>query len=132
MLVMKDFHERCFLDKESSASYIALIPKKEEGVVQLSNYRPISLVGSTNKIISKCLALRLKEMVPTIVSREQGAYLKGRIMADGVLYANKCIDARIKEGKPGVLCKLDLEKAYDHVNWEFLQYVIRRCGFGVR
>lgn len=53
-------------------------------------------------------------------------------MVDGVLYANECIDARIKEWKPGVICKLDLEKAYDHVNWGFLMYVLRRSGFGVR
>lgn len=51
-------------------------------------------------------------------------------MSDGVLCANECIDARIRERKPGVLCKLDLEKAYDHVNWDFLMYVLRRCDFG--
>lgn len=52
-------------------------------------------------------------------------------MVDGVLCANECIDARIMEGRPGVVMKLDLEKAYDHVDWEFLLYVLLRCGFGV-
>lgn len=115
MLVVNDFFERGFLDMGSDASYIALIPKKE-GAVCLSDFRPVSLVGSTYKIISKCLALRLKEVLPGIVPREQGAFLQGRTMMDGVLCANECINARIREGKPGVLCKLDLEKAYDHVN----------------
>lgn len=131
MLMMHDFFERCFLDKGSDATYIALIPKKE-GAVCISNFRPISLVGSTYKIISKCLALRLKKVLPRIVSRKQGAFLKGRPMVDGVLCASECIDARNREGKPGVFYKLDLEKAYDHVNWDFLLYVLRRHGFGIR
>lgn len=75
---------------------------------------------------------RLKEVLPKIVSKEQGAFLQGRTMVDGFLYANECIDDRIRQGRPGVMCKLDLEKAYNHVNWEFLMYVLRRCGFGVK
>lgn len=53
-------------------------------------------------------------------------------MADGVLCMNECIGVCIREGKPWVLCKLDPEKAYDHGNWEFLLYVMKRCGFEVR
>lgn len=88
-------------------------------------------MGSTYKIISKCMALRLIEVLLGLVPKEQCAFLKGRNM-DGVLCAKEIIDARIREGRLGVVVKLDLEKAYDHVNWEFLLYVLRKCGFGVR
>ena len=48
---------------------------------------------------------------------------------DSVLIAFECIDSRLKLGIPGVLCKLDVEKAYDHVSWDFLMYMLQRCDF---
>jgi hypothetical protein len=55
--------------------------------------------------------------------------VKGQQILDSMLIANECLDSRLKEGTPGVLCELDLEKAYDYVNWGFLIYLLRRCGF---
>lgn len=132
MLVMQDFCDRGFLDAGSDATYITLIPKKKKGAEKIADFHPTILVGSTYKIISKCLALYLIKVLLGLVPKEQGAFFKGRNMVDEVLCANEVIDARIKEGRSGVAVKLDLKKAYDLVNWEFLLYVLRRCGFGVR
>ena len=51
--------------------------------------------------------------------------MKGQQILDFVLIASECIDSRLKTGIPRVLCKLDVEKAYNHVNWGFLMYMFK-------
>ena len=67
-----------------------------------------------------------------MVSEPQNAFVKEQQILDLVLVANECLDSHLKSGLPRVLCKLDLEKAYHHVHWNFLLYMLRRCGFGSR
>ncbi|XP_019229951.1 PREDICTED: uncharacterized protein LOC109210922 [Nicotiana attenuata] len=62
----------------------------------------------------------------------QNAFVEGRQIPDAALVANELVDSRRKNREPGLLCKLDLEKAFVHVNREFLDFIMMRMGFGVR
>uniref|UniRef100_A0A2N9EHP5 Reverse transcriptase domain-containing protein n=1 Tax=Fagus sylvatica TaxID=28930 RepID=A0A2N9EHP5_FAGSY len=128
LAVCNEFHEHCQFERSLNATFVSLIPKKH-GADQIKDFRPISLVGGMYKIIAKLLANRLGVVLGKIVSPSKNAFVKGRQILDSVLIANECLDCRLKSNTPGVICKLDLEKAYDHVNWDFLSYLLRRCGF---
>ena len=73
-------------------------------------------MGGIYKILSKVLANRLKRAISGIISKTQNAFVLDRQILDSVLIANECLDSRIKVRVPSVLCKFDVEKAFDHVN----------------
>ena len=65
-----------------------------------------------------------------MVSKAQGAFVEDRQILDAVLIANEVIDSTLKNNESGILCKLDIEKAYDKVDWNFILTIMKKMGFG--
>ena len=86
------------------------------GADDLKDYRPISLVGSLYKLLAKVLADRLKKVMSKLVNTAQNAFVKRRQIQDTFLITNEAIGSILKKKDLGVLCNIDIEKAYDQVN----------------
>ncbi|KAJ9708014.1 hypothetical protein PVL29_000195 [Vitis rotundifolia] len=129
--LFREFYLHGKFQRSLNSTFLLLIPKKE-GAEDLKDFRPISLVGSAYKLLAKVLSNRLKSVMGEVISDSQHAFVQGRQILDAVLIANEALDSRLKVNKPGLLLKMDIEKAFDHVNWDFLMEVMSKMGFGPR
>ena len=131
MDLFKEFFDKKSFAKSLNTTFLVLIPKKG-GAKDLGNFRSISLLGGLYKLLAKVLANRLKKVLDNVVSADQNAFVRGRQILDASLIANEVIDYWDKTKEQGVICKLDIEKAYDSMNWNFLMKVLHKMGFGSR
>ena len=91
---------------------------------------PINLIGSITKVISKTLARRLKPVMNKIISKEQTAFISGRDILDGPLMLNEVISWAKRSKHKTMIFKADFEKAFDSLNWKYLDSIMEQMSFG--
>jgi len=117
------------LPKSITHTNLVLIPNKDF-VQSYTDMRPISLSNFLNKVISRIVHDRLESVLPSTISKNQSGFLKGRNISENVLLAQEIVSDIRTRGKPAnVVIKLDMTKAYDRVNWQFLIKVLEKMGF---
>jgi hypothetical protein len=112
---------------------ITLIPKVRNPQA-VSQYRPISLCPVLYKIAAKAITNRLRGCLDEIISEEQSAFVPGRLITDNVLVAYESVHSmrRRKKGKNfSCAVKLDMMKAYDRVEWHYLEAIMQKLGFSI-
>jgi hypothetical protein len=127
---VQSFFRGGFMLKEFNHTNIALIPKVDNPT-QVNQFRPISLTNFNYKIISKILSMRFKPLLHKIISPTQSAFLKGRSIHDNTVLAHEIFHSmKHKQGNGGLMAlKLDMEKAFDSMEWEFILKILRLLGF---
>ncbi|WOH08313.1 hypothetical protein DCAR_0727751 [Daucus carota subsp. sativus] len=111
-----------------NSSFIALIPKLD-APKRPKDYRPISLINAGMKLITKILATRLKMVLNKLISEVQSGFMQGRQISDGILLVSEIIGSMKKKKCQGIILKLDFEKAFDSVNWDFLLHLLHKFNF---
>ena len=114
---------------------ILYLSKKKKESRSVSDYRPISLGNVVSRIVSKVLANRLKLILPNVISNSQSAFVPNRLITDNTTVAFKVLHKmrNKRTGKKGQMAiKLDISKAYDRVEWAFLQQIMLKLGINGR
>ncbi|GJS62972.1 RNA-directed DNA polymerase, eukaryota [Tanacetum coccineum] len=127
-LAVKWFFDHNMFAKGCNSSFITLIPKINDPKF-VNEYRPICLIGSLYKVVTKILAIRLGSVIDNLISEVQSAFLPKRQILDGPFVINEVLSWCKHKRRQAMIFKVDFAKAYDSVRWDFLDDVLLSFGF---
>ncbi|CAI5948972.1 unnamed protein product [Closterium sp. NIES-65] len=124
----KRFEETAVLPPAALEAVTVLLHKKG-AKDQVQNYRPITLLNSTYKLVARVLANRMRKVLHKVISEEQYGFLPGRRLADGVSLIADIVDAAKCKNADWYLLLVDFQKAFDSVSREYLFGTMERMVF---
>jgi Reverse transcriptase (RNA-dependent DNA polymerase) len=122
--IIKAFENHSLELSKINHTIITLIPKTSDANT-IQQYRPISLINCSCKVISKLLANRLTPIMDQLIDHSQTTFIKGRSIFDNIISAQEILFQVRKNKTKGILFKIDFEKAFDKVNWDYLNETLR-------
>lgn len=113
-----------------NATLISFISKTDVPEL-VSQFRPIALCNVLMKVITNVIANRLKPLMSKLIGNTHSSFILGKQAADNIIIAQEVIHSMVKmKGKQGLIAiKIDLENAYDRIEWDFLEEVLQKVGF---
>lgn len=129
--IIQSFYDHTLNLEEVNQANLIMIPKKEKSE-SVGDYRPISVMNVIPKLISKILANRLRRVLPELISSSQTAFIQGRQITENFNATREMLQHIASTGKSACFIKIDFSKAFDSVNWSYLQVVMATRGFPVR
>nr|GEX01537.1 RNA-directed DNA polymerase, eukaryota [Tanacetum cinerariifolium] len=123
------FFDHSSFSRGCNSSFITLIPKNKDYKF-VNDYRPISLIGSLYKVVTKILANWLSSVIHGLISDVQTAFLPNRQILDGPFIINELLSWCKHKKQQAMVFKVDIAKAYDSIRWDFLEDVLTAFGFG--
>ena len=123
-------HAKGLLSISQRRGLLTLIPKKDKALCYIKNWRPISLLNCDYKIAAKSIANRIKRTLPSVINSDQTGFQKNRFIGENILLLNSILSYTDVEKIPGLLLFINFEKAFDTLEWSFIEKTLKYYNFG--